>query len=104
MVDFDEKQWEAEYQALRAEWREEPSLYASQRLGLNPTWQQRDMLDALREHTSAGGPRAHATRKIDKTGACTAFRLHFQPIFSDPLKTLPRRARDLKFPQFFRPS
>lgn len=41
--------WAKEYTALRAEWRRNPCLYAKQRLGMNPTHQQRMMLDALRE-------------------------------------------------------
>jgi phage terminase large subunit len=41
--------WIKEYQDLRAEWRRNPVLYAKQRLGLNPTWQQHDLLMAIKE-------------------------------------------------------
>lgn len=41
--------WLREYQGMRAEWRENPIAYAKQRLGLNPTWQQRDLLLAIKE-------------------------------------------------------
>jgi hypothetical protein len=39
--------WRADYAQLRALWREHPKLYAQQRLGLNPTWQQAQLLKAI---------------------------------------------------------
>ena len=39
--------WHREYAQLRALWRKHPELYAKQRLGLNPTWQQRNLLKAI---------------------------------------------------------
>lgn len=41
--------WRESYRELRAAWRHSPILYAKQRLGLNPTWQQADLLNAIRE-------------------------------------------------------
>lgn len=43
------KNWLNEYQALREEWRQDAVLYARQRLGLNPTWQQTRILEAITE-------------------------------------------------------
>lgn len=39
--------WFDEYQELRGIWRQDAALYAHQRLGLNPTWQQRKILEAV---------------------------------------------------------
>ena len=39
--------WAIEYAKLRALWRLSPVLYAKQRLGLNPTWQQAQLLKAI---------------------------------------------------------
>jgi len=59
--------WHAEYAQLRGLWREHPVLYAKQRLGLNPTWQQRDLLRAIAE------PGARVTvRSGHSTGKSTA--------------------------------
>ncbi len=59
--------WHAEYPQLRALWRKHPELYAKQRLGLNPTWQQRDLLKAIAE------PEARVTvRSGHGTGKSTA--------------------------------
>lgn len=41
--------WAIEYAKLRALWRRSPVLYAKQRLGLNPTWQQAQLLKAIAE-------------------------------------------------------
>src|SRR5688572_15977351 len=35
------------YQLLRCQWRNDPVRYAAERLGLQPTWQQQEILDAL---------------------------------------------------------
>lgn len=37
------------YRQLRDEWRNDPIQYAKQRLGLNPTWQQAELLNAIKE-------------------------------------------------------
>ena len=59
--------WHAEYAQLRGLWREHPVLYAKQRLGLNPTHQQRDLLRAIAE------PGARVTvRSGHSTGKSTA--------------------------------
>jgi phage terminase large subunit len=41
--------WEKAYRDLREEWREKPIAYARHRLGLTPTHQQRDLLNAIKE-------------------------------------------------------
>lgn len=43
------KTWEQVYRELREEWREKPIAYAKHRLGLTPTHQQRDILNAVKE-------------------------------------------------------
>src|SRR6187551_2653127 len=40
------EQYEA-YKTLRRLWHGDPERYCRQRLGLNPTWQQRQILDAI---------------------------------------------------------
>jgi hypothetical protein len=59
--------WPAEYAQLRALWRKHPELYAKQRLGLTPTWQQRNLLKAI------ASPEARITvRSGHGTGKSTA--------------------------------
>jgi phage terminase large subunit len=41
------KSWEEAYQEMREAWREDPINYAKNRLGLTPTHQQRDLLNAI---------------------------------------------------------
>lgn len=41
--------WLEQWQELRGIWRTDAVLYAKQRLGLNPTWQQRKILEAVTE-------------------------------------------------------
>jgi len=56
--------WHAEYAQLRALWRNHPELYARQRLGLNPTWQQRNLLKAIAEPEARVSVRSgHGTGK-----------------------------------------
>jgi hypothetical protein len=56
--------WRREYAQLRALWRKHPELYARQRLGLNPTWQQRNLLKALAEPEARISVRSgHSTGK-----------------------------------------
>jgi hypothetical protein len=43
------KSWEEAYQEMRAAWREDPINYAKNRLGLTPTHQQRELLNAIKE-------------------------------------------------------
>jgi len=60
----EEKTWEQAYKDLREEWREKPISYAKQRLGLTPTHQQRDLLNAIREPGSKVTARSgHGTGK-----------------------------------------
>ncbi len=60
----------ADYQRLRDVWRRYPVIYARQRLGLNPTRQQREMMEAI------APPGAHVTVRsghgIGKTSALSA--------------------------------
>jgi hypothetical protein len=63
--------WHAEYAQLRALWRKHPELYARQRLGLNPTWQQRDLLKAIAAANARVSVRSgHSTGK--STGMAAA--------------------------------
>lgn len=47
-----------QYQTLRGIWREDPVLYARQRLGLNPTRQQQMLLEAVAPYSSRVSVRA----------------------------------------------
>ncbi len=49
---------------MRDEWREKPISYARRRLGLHPTWQQRDLLLAIKEPGAKVSARSgHGTGK-----------------------------------------
>lgn len=56
-----------DYLALRDLWRKDPLLYGRQRLGLNPTWQQAKILEAIAP--SGAKVTARAGHGIGKTGA-----------------------------------
>ena len=63
-MDFLRPGWERLYQEMRDEWREKPISYARRRLGLNPTWQQRDLLLAIKEPGAKVSARSgHGTGK-----------------------------------------
>ena len=56
--------WALEYMKLRALWRRSPVLYANQRLGLNPTWQQAQLLNAIAKPEARVSVRSgHSTGK-----------------------------------------
>ena len=55
--------WHREYAQLRALWRKHPELYARQRLGLNPTWQQRNLLRAVAEPEARQNARSNEAWK-----------------------------------------
>ena len=56
--------WALEYMKLRALWRRSPVLYANQRLGLNLTWQQAQLLNAIAKPEARVSVRSgHSTGK-----------------------------------------
>lgn len=58
------------YRLLRARWHDDPVRYARERLGLSPTWQQRDLLEALQPDGAKVSIRSgHGT---GKTGGVSA--------------------------------
>lgn len=60
----------AGYQKLRGIWRQDPVLYARQRLGLNPTAQQRQLLEAIAPPGAKVSVRAgHGVGKSGSTSA-----------------------------------
>jgi hypothetical protein len=68
--------WHAEYAQLRALWRKHPELYARQRLGLNPTWQQRNLLKAIAEPEARVSVRSgHSTGKSTAMAAAIWWKL-----------------------------
>ncbi|MGF1275525.1 hypothetical protein [Acetobacter pasteurianus] len=60
----------ADYRKLRGIWRKDPVLYARQRLGLNPTTQQRQLLEAIAPPGAKVSVRAgHGVGKSGSTSA-----------------------------------
>lgn len=54
----------AAYAALRERWRDDPLLYARQRFGLDPTWQQAQLLNAIAQPSAKVSVRSgHGTGK-----------------------------------------
>ena len=68
--------WHAEYAQLRGLWRRHPVLYAKQRLGLNPTWQQQQLLKAIAEPEARVSVRSgHSTGKSTAMAAAIWWKL-----------------------------
>ena len=68
--------WALEYMKLRALWRRSPVLYAKQRLGLNPTWQQAQLLDAIAKPEARVSVRSgHSTGKSAAMAAAIWWKL-----------------------------
>jgi hypothetical protein len=68
--------WHREYAQLRALWRKHPELHAKQRLGLNPTWQQRNLLKAIAEPEARVSVRSgHGTGKSTAMAAAIWWKL-----------------------------
>jgi hypothetical protein len=68
--------WHREYAQLRALWRKHPELYAKQRLGLTPTWQQRNLLKAIAEPEARVSVRSgHSTGKSTAMAAAIWWKL-----------------------------
>jgi hypothetical protein len=68
--------WQAEYAQLRAVWRRHPELYARQRLGLYPTWQQKALLKAIAEPEARVSARSgHGTGKSTAMAAAILWKL-----------------------------
>ena len=68
--------WAIEYAKLRALWRRSPVLYAKQRLGLNPTWQQAQLLRAIAEPEARVSVRSgHSTGKSAAMAAAIWWKL-----------------------------
>ena len=68
--------WALEYQQLRNLWRLSPTLYAKQRLGLNPTWQQAQLLNAVAQPEARVSVRSgHSTGKSTAMAAALWWKL-----------------------------
>ena len=64
------KTWPEQYRTLRAMWAQDPVTYARKRLGLNPTWQQADIMRAMAPEGAKTS--ARSGHGIGKTGAVAA--------------------------------
>src|SRR5208337_2389861 len=68
--------WAAEYAQLRSLWRRHPVLYAKQRLGLFPTRQQQELLEAIAKPEARVSVRSgHSTGKSTAMAAAIWWKL-----------------------------